>query len=183
MKKLYGATYRLVACWLPASTAPGGRLFKKVRVLLARPLLSSAGANINIEQGARFPIGMVSLGDRSGIGIRCHITGPTVVGNNVMMAPEVVIFTTGHEFGSVDVPMIDQGVTEVRRVIIGDDVWIGRRAMILPGIVIGDGSVIAAGSVVTKDVAPYSVVGGNPAKLIRSRAPVDATEDEPRPST
>jgi maltose O-acetyltransferase len=62
-----------------------------------------------------------------------------------------------------------QGNTEKRPVEIGDDVWIGARAVLLPGVKVGDGAVIAAGAIVTKEVAPYTIVGGNPARVIKSR--------------
>ena len=65
--------------------------------------------------------------------------------------------------------MWQQGFTEVDPIVIEDDVWIGARVIILKGVTIGKGSIIGAGSVVTKDVEPYSIVGGNPAKLIRKR--------------
>ena len=65
--------------------------------------------------------------------------------------------------------MIEQGETFYPKTIIEDDVWIGARVLILPGRRIGKGSIIAAGSVITKDVAPYSIVGGNPAHLIKTR--------------
>ncbi len=86
-----------------------------------------------------------------------------------MMGPEVVIFTTDHAFSDVGRPMREQGMRAVRAVTIEDDVWIGQRAMILPGVTIGRGSVIAAGAVVVKDVPPFCVVGGNPAKILRTR--------------
>ena len=65
--------------------------------------------------------------------------------------------------------MIDQGYEDYRPVVIGDDVWIGRRVIILPGVTVGGGSIIAAGAVVSKDVKPYSIVGGVPAKQIGNR--------------
>ena len=65
--------------------------------------------------------------------------------------------------------MIDQGFSKTRPITIGDDVWIGSRVIILGGVNVGNGAVIGAGSVVTHDVPPYSVVGGNPARIIKSR--------------
>lgn len=62
-----------------------------------------------------------------------------------------------------------QGMTEKRKVTIGNDVWIGQRVMIMPGVTIGDGCIIAAGAVVTKDIPPYSIAGGVPARVLKSR--------------
>ena len=85
-----------------------------------------------------------------------------------MMSPRVSIYAENHIFDDRERPMIDQGVKR-SFVKIEDDCWIASNAVILSGVTIGRGSVVAAGSIVTKDVPPYSVVGGNPAKLIKSR--------------
>ena len=112
---------------------------------------------------------MLEIGDNSGIGIRCEIYGPVKIGRDVMMGPDVVCYTSGHRFDRTDITMIEQGSSEPEPISIGNDVWIGRRVMIMPGVNIGDGCVIGAGAVVTKDIPPYSVVGGVPAKIIKSR--------------
>ncbi len=65
--------------------------------------------------------------------------------------------------------MREQGYSEEKQIVVGDDVWLGYGAIILPGVTIGDGAIIGAGTVVTKDVPPYAIVGGNPAKVIRFR--------------
>lgn len=92
-----------------------------------------------------------------------------VIGNNVMMGPEVMAFTKNHRTEEVSIPMVDQGDIEEQPIVIDDDVWIGARSIILPGVHVGCSSIIAAGSVVTKDVEPFSVVGGVPAKQIKKR--------------
>ena len=86
-----------------------------------------------------------------------------------MMGTDVTVITRNHRFDRIDIPMMRQGFVEEKPVYIGDDVWIGDRVIILPGVHVGDGCVIAAGSVVTKDVPRYTVVGGVPAKVIRER--------------
>ena len=86
-----------------------------------------------------------------------------------MMGPQCYIYTQNHEYSSIDKPMRLQGPQEIRPVSIGNDVWIGSRVTILPGVNIGDGAIIAAGAVVTKDVPSYAIVGGVPAKLLRMR--------------
>ena len=112
--------------------------------------------------------GGIVLGNGSGLGVNCLVHGPLVIGNNVMMGPDVVILTHSHNIDRVDVPMGQQG-SWVRKVTIGNDVWIGMRSIIMPGITIGDGAIIGAGAVVTKDVPDYAVVGGVPARIIRFR--------------
>ena len=155
---------------LPASTNRYTRWARVLRRFFCRPLFKSAGRNINIEKGASFGNGSkIELGDNSGIGINCMIIGPVMIGKDVMMASEVIILTANHTFDRLDIPMRLQGARDVKPVRIGDDVWIGMRSIILPGVQIGRGAVIGAGAVVTKDVPEYAVVGGNPAKVIKFR--------------
>lgn len=90
------------------------------------------------------------------------------IGQNVMIADHVCIRDTDHNHEDISVPMIKQGIT-TSPIIIGDDVWIGFGATILKGIEVGNGAIIAAGAVVTKNVPPYSIVGGVPAKVIKKR--------------
>lgn len=91
------------------------------------------------------------------------------IGNYVQIAPYVWIMNAIHEYESLDKPMYEQKGYKTGRIIIKDDVWIGLRAIIMPGVTIGTGAVIGAGAVVTKDVPPYAVVGGVPAKVIKYR--------------
>ena len=167
-KKILFVLYKITASWLPISQR--SRWAKAMRRFWAKKILAYCGKNVNVERRSVFGPG-VSLGDNSGIGIDCELYGPVSIGNNVMMGPEVVIYTSGHRFDRIDIPMMQQGPTEKEPVEIGNDVWIGRRVMIMPGVKIGDGCVIGAGAVVTKDVPDYSVVGGVPAKIIKSRLP------------
>lgn len=126
---------------------------------------------MNIEKNAFFGDGSkLSIGNYSGLGLNCRIHGPVAIGDYVMMGPDVLIVTRNHRFDRVDVPMALQGSSEARSVIIGDDVWIGARSVILPGVRIGNGAVIGACSVVTKDIPAYAIVGGNPARIIRFRS-------------
>jgi maltose O-acetyltransferase len=85
------------------------------------------------------------------------------------MGPNVSILSGSHNFDSNEVPMIEQGQPERRPVTIGNDVWIGTRTIILPGVSIGNHCIIGAGSIVTRSVPDCAIVGGNPAKIIRFR--------------
>lgn len=131
-------------------------------------LLNSHGKNINIEKGAKFSK-LVELGDNSGLGINCNIMGKCVIGKDVMMGPDCVVYTRNHKTDDVTIPMCRQGFEEAKPVYIGDDVWIGGRVTILPGVHIGNGSIVGTGAVVTKDVPDYAVVGGVPAKVLKYR--------------
>ncbi|MCH7415767.1 acyltransferase [Belliella sp. R4-6] len=112
----------------------------------------------------------LKVGNNSSIGPYSYIgcSGYIEIGDNVMMSPRVSIYSENHNFGDVALPMIDQGVTR-SFVKIEDDCWIAANSIILAGVTVGKGSIVAAGSVVTKDVPPFSIVGGNPAKIIKSR--------------
>ncbi len=161
-------TYDLIAVHLPASHQKWSFGAKTLRAFCARHMLTSCGENVNVERHARFGRG-VTLGDRSGIGINASIGEQTHIGSDVMMGPDCVIYTRNHRFDRLDIPMREQGYGPVEPVEIGDDCWIGGRVTILPGVHVGNGAVIAAGAVVTKDVPPYAVVGGVPAKIICNR--------------
>lgn len=126
---------------------------------------------MNIERGAWFGSGQgIEIGDNSGIGINAHIHNNTCIGNNVMMGPNLFMLENSHIFERVDIPMIEQGVVDkLDKVIIEDDVWIGRDVMIMGSKTIKKGVIIGARCLLTKNFPEYSIVGGNPSRLIRSR--------------
>ena len=103
------------------------------------------------------------------IGPGCLIPPKVAIGKYTMFAPKVSILGGDHIFTDPETPIIFSGRPEMPATNIGEDVWIGASALIMAGITIGNGAIVAAGSVVTKDVPAYSIYGGNPAKLIRMR--------------
>lgn len=161
----YGFAY-----YLPATNNRYFKLPRKIRGILSRRILESAGNDIVVEKGANFGDGKgIVIGNKSGIGVNAFIRGPLKIGNDVMMGPDVMILTRNHRFDQVDIPMNQQKGAIIKPVLISNDVWIGARSIILPGVIIGTGAIIAAGSVVTKEVPDYAIVGGNPAKIIKFR--------------
>lgn len=152
----------------PSYTKLFGVFSKKFRAFCAKLILSECGRNINIEPGADFAAN-IKIGNNSGIGKNSVVMSFAEIGENVMMGEGCFIYTRSHKFDRTDVPMCMQGFKEYKPVIISDDVWIGSRVTILPGVKIGKGAVIGAGAVVTKDVPNYAVVGGVPAKIIKYR--------------
>ena len=169
-KKICLTLYYAFANKLPSSDSIVSFGAKKIREKLVRGIFEEVGRDINIEKGVFFGSGdRIRIGEKSGIGLNAKIQGPLSIGKYVMMGPEVMVYTKNHETSSTDIPMIEQGETKPKKVIIEDDVWIGARSIILPGVRVHKGAIIAAGSVVTKDVEPYSVIAGVPAKKIRCR--------------
>lgn len=112
--------------------------------------------------------GAVSIGKDCQINEHAFLQG-AIIGDNVMIAPYVAFIANRKEVNTTDVLMSTARKEKGKKVIIEDDVWIGRNAIVMPGIKIGEGSIIGAGSVVTKDVEPFSVMGGVPAILIKKR--------------
>lgn len=115
--------------------------------------------------------GKFEMGCGSSIAQNCSISGESIgvyIGNNVMIAPNVVIVAFNHGFESNEIPMVLQPNTE-KAVVIEDDVWIASNCTISKGVNIGRGSIVGANSFVNKDIPPFSIVGGNPARIIKSR--------------
>lgn len=111
-------------------------------------------------------VGDVIIGDYTRIGIHNTIIGPVTIGSHVNLAQGITVTALNHNFEDTTKRIDEQGVT-TKPVIIGDDVWIGANAVILPGVKIGCHAVVAAGAVVTSDVPDHVVVGGVPAKIIK----------------
>ena len=111
-------------------------------------------------------VGDVTIGDYTRIGIHCTVIGPVSIGNNVNLAQGITVTALNHNFEDVTRRIDEQGIS-TKPVVIGDDVWIGANAVILPGVTIGRHVVVAAGAVVTKDVPDYCVVAGVPAKVVK----------------
>ena len=133
--------------------------------------LKSLGKGTVIHQSVliRGPAG-ISIGTNTNVNHGCKLfgAGGITIGDGSMLAYDVVVFSDTRTFMG-PTPLKEQKTRLTLPVVIGDDVWIGARSIIMPGVTIGNHAVIGAGSVVTKDVAGWDIVGGNPAKRIKSR--------------
>lgn len=140
---------------------------RKLRMFHLKNYLAQVGQGTCVQMDCKFLNGRkIYFGDRNVINFGCLFDGRKYeirTGTDVSIGPEATILTLGHDPQSPE--FCDQGGD----VIIGDRAWIAYRAIILPGIKIGEGAVVGAGSVVTKDVDPYTIVAGNPAKLLNKR--------------
>lgn len=141
----------------------------KVKNVFAKRAFSYVGKSVNWGKNVLISADF-KIGDFSGVGYGARIPRGVSIGNDVMIGRDLKIFTKNHRYDRTDIPMRLQGFTEVSSLTIGNDVWIGDNVTITVGCCnIGDGSILATGAVVTKDVEPFCIVGGNPARIIRYR--------------
>ena len=110
---------------------------RKIRYWTASKFVEYCGKNVNFEKGAKFNPEL-SIGDNSGIGMNCLVSGRTYIGNDVMMGPDCIMYSYSHEHGRIDIPMCQQGFEKETSIHIGNDVWIGARVVILPGVIVGN---------------------------------------------
>jgi len=111
-------------------------------------------------------VGDVIIGNRTRIGLSNTIIGPVNIGNDVRLAQNVVLSGLNHNYEEIDSPIHEQGVS-TKPIMIEDESWIGANVVILPGVTIGKHSIVAAASVVTKDIPKYTLAAGNPAKVLK----------------
>lgn len=169
LKRFIGrALYVAIGKRMPLSGARVSFGARRFRQFCAHLILDDCGKWVNIDKGATFATD-IKLGQGAGIGANCSIPTGVSIGDRVMMGIDVLMFTNEHRHDDITIPMGLQGRTEVEPIVIEDDVWIGSRSLIMKGVRIGHGAIIAAGSVVTKDVPPYEIWGGNPAHFLKSR--------------
>jgi acetyltransferase-like isoleucine patch superfamily enzyme len=130
--------------------------------ILSNTIIDCTGVFNNIGEG-------LIIGDNVGIAQNCFIQvrANVVIGNDVIIGPNVSLFSENHLFKNINIPIRKQGVSR-KGIVIEDGVWIGTRVVVLDGVTIGKNSVIAAGSVVNKNVPPFTVFGGVPAKFIKN---------------
>lgn len=166
--------------------APSVRVYHPSRLYLGAKGRINFGTQFDICRGSRVTIGNsfnigsnvaimtyggeIAIGENASINPNCILYGHggLKIGNNVMIAAATIIVPGNHRIDNIELPIRSQGCTQ-NGVVICDDVWIGAGCLILDGVEIGAGAVVGAGSVVTRSVAPYTVVAGNPARFLRKR--------------
>lgn len=111
-------------------------------------------------------VGDVYIGNRTRIGISCTIIGPVQIGDDVRLAQNIVMSGLNHNYENINLPISEQGVN-TSKIIVEDEAWIGANVFIAAGVTIGKHSIVAGGAVVTKNVPAYSIVAGNPGRVIK----------------
>lgn len=166
MSFFYNRVFKVLS-FLPGSSK--GAIFNRLRVIVLRKLALGVGDRCLIRSGVVInrPENFC-IGSDSGVGTGSLISceGKVRLGSRVLMGADVIIYTSNHIWSEKHATYFGQGL-DVASVTIGDDVWLGARCIILPGVSVGDGATVAAGAVVTKDVPSLAVVGGVPARIIK----------------
>lgn len=174
-RRMYGETHKDLALWLTYSYVfqriPPYLFGNSLRSMLLKHLFKRLGKGSSVSSGVKinYPRG-IEISDHAGIARDANLDGRggIVIGEYAIIGFESIILTSTHKYSRKDVPIKKQGMF-CAPVKIGKDAWIGCRAIILPGVTIGDGAIVGAGAVVTKDVPPYAVYGGVPAGPIKHR--------------
>lgn len=171
IKNFFLVAYYGFAQYLPDSYTPiVGKISNWIRVFCVKRIVFKCGDIDTIGRRAYFGNGRdVQLGDHCTLGANSSIPNNTIVGAYSMVSRQTHILVNNHAFDRTDIPIKLQGYKPTKPTIIEDDVWIGMRSFLTPGRHLRKGTIVAAGSVLTKDFPEYSIVGGAPAKLIRMR--------------
>lgn len=146
---------------------PFNRFGYAFRRFCVKHFIETCGVNLRLGPGVSLTFKNV-IGDHAIINDNCRLQD-CVIGDYALIAPEVYTVIRNHNYEDPHTPISQQGYADVQPPIIHRDVWLGARVMLLPGVTIHEGAVVASGAVVTKDVHPFEIVGGVPAKRIGYR--------------
>lgn len=161
--------YEWVARWLPDSIwfFPFNIIGPRLRFFCVRHFIEVCGRDVKVGPNVTIAFGC-KLGNNVTVNENCRLAS-TIVEDHALIAPGLYAIMRNHEYKDIDIPIAEQGYYKETPPHIGQNVWIGAKVTLLPGIVIGEGAILAVGAVVTKDVPPFAIVGGVPAKIIRYR--------------
>jgi maltose O-acetyltransferase len=182
-RTLYLLAYYGFARYLPDTSFPGGELATKLRGFLCAGFIGSAGTPFYVRSGTFLADGRyLHVGNSVSIGPGCRIYGAQL-GDCVIVGPGCVFFKENRGADDLDKPVGAHDTTPINVPVVEDWAWVGERAIVLQGRRIGRGAIVGAGAVVTRDVEPFTVVGGNPARVIGHRgrdSRLDASQSDQR---
>jgi len=168
--------YEIYEIWEAIFSVVPGTLGKYSRSMFYKLFLKSCGKKFHIAMRVKIQVpANITVGENVGLNYGVWMASNynknarIVLGNNVLIGPYTILHSGNHNYEDPKIPIYKQGHS-FSDIIVEDDVWIAARCTILSGVKIGKGAVVAAGSVVTKDVMPFSIVGGVPAKVIGERS-------------
>lgn len=164
-----------------------GLLGKSLRRIAYQRYLKKCGSGVNIYSGVRIHNGLgLELGDNVNIAADCALQagGGIVIGDRTAFGPGCKVWSINHVFDDTERPMLEQGY-DYKSVLIGPDVWLAANVFLMPGVELSEGCIVSAGSVVgAKKYPPYSIIAGNPARIIGNRKKVQkAGTEEDQTST
>lgn len=168
MKMIFLFFYYLLASKMPNYSFPFGSVFNAIRIMIMRWIIP-IGHHCRVMRNVYIGSGKnISVGNFCRINENVRLAN-VAIGNHVMIARETIVLGRSHKYDNIDIPMERQGNVDTPQTIIKNNVWIGARVIILPGLVLEDGCIIGAGAVVTKSTKTNGIYGGVPAKLIKYR--------------
>jgi acetyltransferase-like isoleucine patch superfamily enzyme len=165
----------LIFRWIAQGLIFGQRLWRRLKIILLRPAFRRYGRNFLFDPNSFYSYQNIEVGDDVSIGSGAAFMASEskiIIGNKVMFGPNVIVVSGNHNTSVVGKFMYDvheKRLEDDQDVIFEDDIWIGSGAIILKGVKVGRGSIIAAGALVNRNVLPYTIVAGVPAKVLSSR--------------
>jgi len=168
MSSFYKTIYYALLCRLSSFEFPLGTMFSKWRVFFLRLAGAEIGKSVLIGKNVYVGSSRIRIGNN--VRVNSNVRMPSVqLGDDILIARDVIFLNGIHEYRDFTMPVIAQPTTKAQPTIVEDDVWIGARAIIMPGLKIAEGTIIGAGAVVTKNTNRGGIYAGVPAVLIKNR--------------
>ncbi|MBT8264215.1 MAG: acyltransferase [Muriicola sp.] len=167
IKKICYLFYLVFLKNTPEDYRPYAMFFPWLRSKFVSLYIQKSGIKPRVKKGAEISPN-ATIGNRSELGTRCLIQANVHLGDDVIMGPDVKIYSRNHKFDRLDIPIGRQG-KNYYQTFIGNDVWLGANVIVTAGCKVGNHAIIAAGAVVTEDIPDYAIAGGVPAKIIKYR--------------
>ncbi|MDT0606242.1 acyltransferase [Croceitalea rosinachiae] len=167
IRKFFYFIYIILLKDTPEDYRPYALFFPRLRNWMVKRYLKKSGKKIRVKKGAEISLNS-TIGNNTELGTRCMIQANVYIGDDVIMGPDVKIYSRNHKYSNLEIPIRLQG-KDYFKTFIGNDVWLGANVIVTAGCKVGNHVIVAAGAVITKDIPDFAVVGGVPAKVIKFR--------------